>query len=300
MSNSESPASRPLVTVGLPTYNRAALLDRAARSVLAQDYGNVELIIADNASTDETEALCRMLAKQDSRVRYVRHAVNRGATANFNAVLELSRGQMFMWLGDDDWLDPGYVSACARTLAEQPGAVLAAGRCRFYDADGAFEAEDQPTYLLQDSPAGRVLAYYATVGYNSIFFGLMRTELARQIRLRNILSGDWCAIAQMALHGKVVTVEGACIHRTQGPSRMLANIVRSAGLPAFQARIPHLTIAFNSALFLLKTRWPDETTFLTRLRTSMLVFIIHLLRYSRGRRIIRRRARTAFIDSFAR
>src|SRR5229473_2324672 len=105
--------SAPLVTIGLPTYNRASELKRAVESVLAQDYSNLELVISDNASTDDTQLVCERFCAQDNRIRYIRQPTNRGAAANFHEVLQRAGGEFFMWLGDDDWLDSSYVAQCA-------------------------------------------------------------------------------------------------------------------------------------------------------------------------------------------
>src|SRR5713226_3275180 len=92
-----------LVSIGLPTHNRSASLRRAIASALAQDYRPIELIVSDNGSTDETETICRAAAEHDSRIKYLRQPENRGAAANFQAVLDHARGDFFLWLADDDW-----------------------------------------------------------------------------------------------------------------------------------------------------------------------------------------------------
>ncbi|MEA2274445.1 MAG: hypothetical protein QOI98_3153, partial [Solirubrobacteraceae bacterium] len=108
----------PLVSVGLPTFNRAALLKRAIESVLAQDYSNLELIISDNGSPDETQQVCEEFCARDSRVKYIRQLSNRGPRANFLEVLHQARGEFFVCLGDDDWLDSSYISLCTQKLME--------------------------------------------------------------------------------------------------------------------------------------------------------------------------------------
>jgi glycosyltransferase involved in cell wall biosynthesis len=69
-----------LINIGMPVYNGAEFLHRAVDSLLSQTEGNFELLISDNASTDDTEAICREYLKRDPRVRYVRHERNRGVT----------------------------------------------------------------------------------------------------------------------------------------------------------------------------------------------------------------------------
>ena len=72
----------PRVSIGMPVYNGAAFLKESLDSLLSQTYGDFELIISDNASTDETESICRSYAAGDPRVRYQRQEENRGANAH--------------------------------------------------------------------------------------------------------------------------------------------------------------------------------------------------------------------------
>jgi len=99
-TDTESP---DFVSVIIPTYNRAHSLGRAMRSVLAQTYTNLELIIADDASTDETENLVRSI--DDPRIVYVRQPENRGASAARNLGLARARGPLIAFQdSDDEWL----------------------------------------------------------------------------------------------------------------------------------------------------------------------------------------------------
>ena len=97
-------ADNPRVSVVVTTYNRAALLPRAVRSVLAQTYEDYELIIVDDCSTDDTPEVIRTF--EDSRIRAVRHADNMGQSAAVNTGIRLARGEYIAFLDDDDeWVD---------------------------------------------------------------------------------------------------------------------------------------------------------------------------------------------------
>lgn len=92
-----------LVSVILPTFNRARTLARAIRSVLNQGYENLELLVVDDASTDETEALMATLV--DPRLRYIRLARNGGASRARNEGLRLAKGDYIAFQdSDDEWL----------------------------------------------------------------------------------------------------------------------------------------------------------------------------------------------------
>src|SRR3954454_12006058 len=102
--------STPLVSVGLPVRNAGGSVAGVVTSVLAQDHENLELVISDNASTDDTEEVCRALAAEDPRVTYHRNPENVGLLNNFVAAMGHARGTFFRWVGDDDWLAPEYIS----------------------------------------------------------------------------------------------------------------------------------------------------------------------------------------------
>lgn len=92
----------PLVSVVIPTYNRAEFLPRAVESVLRQTVDDFELIVVDDASTDDTEAVVERF--DDPRVEYVRHGTNRGGSAARNTGIERSSGEYIAFLdSDDEW-----------------------------------------------------------------------------------------------------------------------------------------------------------------------------------------------------
>jgi len=91
---------RPLVSVVMPTFNRARLLERAMRSVLNQTYAQLEIIVVDDASRDNTLEVVK--AVQDDRVRYIRHEINRGGSAARNTGIGAARGEYIAFLDDDD------------------------------------------------------------------------------------------------------------------------------------------------------------------------------------------------------
>jgi glycosyltransferase involved in cell wall biosynthesis len=93
----------PLVTVVVTTHNRAELVPRAIKSVLDQTFGDYELIVVDDCSTDGTEAVVGEF--HDSRVRYIRHAAQRGLSAARNSGVRAGKGRYLAFLDDDDeWL----------------------------------------------------------------------------------------------------------------------------------------------------------------------------------------------------
>ncbi len=100
-------AARPLVTVAIPTFNRADLVEQCVRSVMEQTYPNIEILVSDNASSDET--LKRLSAIDDKRLRVVTSQTNVGAIGNFNKCIDEARGDYFVLAADDNFYRPQFV-----------------------------------------------------------------------------------------------------------------------------------------------------------------------------------------------
>jgi hypothetical protein len=107
-----------LVTVAITTHNRCSLLQRALAGALAQTYANLEVLVSDDASTDETQT--RMADVNDPRVRYLRIENPAGIAGNFQNALDHARGEFFLLLNDDDELEPDAVETLSRCFLEPP------------------------------------------------------------------------------------------------------------------------------------------------------------------------------------
>src|SRR5262249_30284044 len=127
--------TEPLVSIGVPVYNGEAFLERALDALRAQDHEHVEIIISDNASTDNTAKICRAAAEHDERVTYLTTDVNRGAAWNFSRLVHVAQGPYFKWAAADDLCRPELVSSCVAALEEDPTAVLCYPRTSLIDED---------------------------------------------------------------------------------------------------------------------------------------------------------------------
>lgn len=238
--------SSPLVTIGIPTYNRASLLHRSIESALRQDYRNIEIIISDNASTDDTGAVCHHYSEQDERIKYVRQAKNCGATVNFSKVLEMATGQFFMWLGDDDWIDASYVSSCVQLLLNDQSLSLVSGTPHYY-RDNQPVGSGKTFDLVQKEWWKRLASYYYQVADNGTFYGVMRTEQIRAIHIPNLMGGDWHLIANIVAMGGARVVEGVSINRELGgATTSYRKIATTLGLSSIHAFFPFSSMAVGA------------------------------------------------------
>jgi len=111
----------PAFSVIIPTHNRVNLLPRAIKSVLNQTFQEFELIIVDDASTDETPALANSFA--DQRIVYVRREANGSAAAARNTGIRRARGQYISMLDDDDEYLPQFLAETYQAFEESPTEV---------------------------------------------------------------------------------------------------------------------------------------------------------------------------------
>lgn len=198
----------PRVSLGMPVYNGAIYLRCALDSILAQTFQDWELIICDNASTDETQTICEEYAARDPRIKYHRSSRNIGPSANYNRTFELSRGEYFKWAAHDDVLEPTYLEKTIRVLDESPDVVLAYTDVVLIDEHGKpcrnYEFE---LAAVDSGSAMRRFASLIFVNHRqhraTEIFGLMRSSALRQTTLQGCYArGDSVLLARMALLGR--------------------------------------------------------------------------------------------------
>lgn len=103
--------TEPLVSVYMPSKNRGPILARAIDSVLAQDYANIELVIVDDGSTDDTPALLAHYQSEHNNIRYFRHETSKGVAAARNHAINQCQGEFVTGLDDDDQFCPGRITS---------------------------------------------------------------------------------------------------------------------------------------------------------------------------------------------
>ncbi len=147
----------PRLSVGLPVLNGEHFIAESLEALLGQSYTNFELIIADNASTDDTGDICRKYAKDDSRIRYHRHPQNIGLAPNHNFVVQEARGELFKWAANDDLYASTLLARCVEALDEYPDVVLAhSWTAKINSAGNVTKAFEYPTADILAERAGSI------------------------------------------------------------------------------------------------------------------------------------------------
>ena len=124
------------VSIGVPVYNGDKYLGLTLNSLLAQRFGDFEIVISDNASTDCTAEICRAYQSKDKRIRYFRSETNFGAAWNHNRVFELSSAPLFKWCSHDDLHEPSFLERCVAVLDSDSSVVLSHTYVKMIDETG--------------------------------------------------------------------------------------------------------------------------------------------------------------------
>ena len=222
----ESPATSlprpPRVSIGLPVRNGQRYLRQVLDSLLAQTYADLEVLIADNGSTDDTRAICQEYVARDPRVRYFRSDTDEGPAWNFNRLVPLARGEYFRWAAADDLLAPQYLARCVEALDANADAVCAYPDTVVID-DAGERVGSNDYHLALDAPSpARRFASLALVDHRRHgayeIFGLYRTDALRRTPLFEAYArGDSVLLARLALLGRFVRVpEPLFLNRDHG------------------------------------------------------------------------------------
>jgi len=197
-----------LVSVGMATYNDASYIKKAIKSLLTQSYNNFELIISDNASTDDTKSICLEFAKKDKRIRYIRQKKNMGMVANFNFVLKKAKGEYFMWASSDDFWHKEFIKKLYSLLEKNKDAVLAVSN--FDNVYGDKHLYNLPINKKNLVDQYTCLIHYLKFGELSYFYGLYQTKIIKSIGGYHVdsrpffKSSDYLTILKTLLKGKMV------------------------------------------------------------------------------------------------
>ena len=174
----------PRVSIGMPVYNGAPFLAETLDSWLAQDMQDFELIVSDNASTDDTPRILEEYSRRDERLRIQRRSENVIAWENFNGLVHHASAPLFAWAACDDLRHPSYLSQLSEALDGDPDAVLAyAHTVVFGDPNRERRrAKRAATPGLEDRKIDRLISLLRTKEWYLIY-GLIRAEVLRRTRL---------------------------------------------------------------------------------------------------------------------
>ena len=221
--------STPRVSLGMPVYNGAEHIAETLDSILAQTYRDFEVIVCDNASTDDTCSIVESYAARDSRIRLERNAANLGAAENYNRSFRSAVGELFQWIAHDDLLLPTFLERCVETLDANPDVVLAFCERYVMNHDGKHMRTESPYHWYEAKQSFDRISFCRLMCVNGIripmmIFGLVRSSALRQTRLiGDYIHADLVTVAELRLLG----------HFSQIPERLFITRLHNENDPVF-------------------------------------------------------------------
>jgi len=273
------------VVLGMTMYNRASHLREAMDSLLAQTDGNFVLLLLDDASTDESEAIAREYSARDSRVRYFRHESRRAMIATWREVVEIARrdypaAPYFAWVSDHDRWHPRWLERLRAELDADRDAVLAYPITRRISPEG-LELDKGPRLFetsgcVERAERWRRMCHYG-IGAGDMVYGLMRIDaMAKAGIFRRVLRPDRLLVAELSLVGTFRQVGETLWFRREFPGTSVERQRHSLVLAGDEPRFFHTPPWFQHSASLWNEYARSEPAALPISRTA---WVGMLLRY---------------------
>jgi glycosyltransferase involved in cell wall biosynthesis len=193
---------RPTLSIGLAVYNGQNYIREALDSILGQTFRDFELIISDNASTDETGDICKEYQAKDSRIKYHRNESNIGGANNENLTAKLAIGKYFRWAAHDDVCAPALFEKCIQVLEENPNLVLCHTQIVEVLEGVQRNAANNAPIGEKPRPYQRFIELSNRNHSCEATYGIVRTEILRKTRLQlNYTDSDRTLLSELSLYG---------------------------------------------------------------------------------------------------
>ncbi|GGX49644.1 glycosyltransferase family 2 protein [Saccharospirillum salsuginis] len=207
------------VAIGLPVYNGERYLEETLDSVLSQTFDDFDLFIADNASTDRTETICRDYASRDHRIHYIRNPLNLGAAKNYTCCFQPAKAPYFRWQNADDPIEPTLIERCVSVLDSEPEVILAYGKSKIIDENGLVTSDYEDNLNLTNPVVSqRFKECIHNIGLQNLMYGLIRRDvLERTALLGDYLASDINLIGELSLYGQFREIPEHLFNRRMHP-----------------------------------------------------------------------------------
>lgn len=228
-----------LVSIGIPVFNGEKTISRCLESVLGQSYSNLEIIISDNNSTDQTFEICRTFAERDSRIVLVRQEANIGPAGNFASVFQKSSGKYFCWVASDDYRSLDFIQQNLDFLENNSSAVASTSPHEFLL--GHSKSVLGENISLSGEIDSRVTAFLNNPwNSHALFYSLYRREsLEDYPKLgHNFLGWDWAIIFHSLLLGNIQRIDKGLISLQSGGQSDRTDALRMSGVSGLKFAFP--------------------------------------------------------------
>ncbi|MBN2735024.1 MAG: glycosyltransferase [Methanomicrobiaceae archaeon] len=209
--------NQPLVSICIPTFNRAGMVGKAIDSALAQTYKNIEVIVVDNASTDNIEEV--VASYDDPRLRFEKNKENLGLFGNFNRCIEIYNGAFLHILHSDDYIDRNFTEKCVAFFDLHPDVWLTSTSSRTLSGDNNIqEVKYSENDIVLRAPEGfrRLLSERCFVSCPSVMVRRGLYETVGKFSLEYPYSSDYYQWLKVSRSYDIGYISGAWINYRVG------------------------------------------------------------------------------------
>ncbi len=209
---------------------------------MEQDYSDLNILIVEDPAAADARAAGLALAEADSRVALLLPTQPMSPIARRQLALTSARGEFFLWLEPGDWLDPDFISGCARLLRERSDYVAVAGRHLFHDEAGDPQ-ESPPLTVRAEQAQDRVEELLSSVVDTGGYWLFRRSAIA-DVPLRVALGYEFVLLVEASFKGKFAVQPATASYRQGNPNlESFADLAAKLGVSQYQAEDPYLMVA---------------------------------------------------------
>ncbi len=208
-----------IISIGVPVYNEEKFIEQTLQSLTSQTFQPIEIIICDNASTDNTPEIIKNYIKDRPDIKYFREEANKGSLHNYIKAFQLSDSKYFMWAGGHDLWSKNLIEEAVNTLESHPEAAIAFASTVWIDE--------------KNKPAPRQSGWCDTRGMHPVerflvtiwgnvhpVLGVMRSEYLKTAPFVNVAGTDLILLCDLSLKGNFLHIPDATCYRRELDTRI--------------------------------------------------------------------------------
>lgn len=269
----------PLVSIGIPAYNRPERLAATLRCIRNQTYQNLEIIVSDDCSPSAgVEQVVTEAISSGQNIKFYRQDVNLGATRNFEFVLRVATGTYFLWAEDEDHFEPEFVGKLVECMEADENLVACTCDINCIDMEDKIVSVSQLNMIRPEvdwNEARKLFFCYPTSNVFFCILGMFRTECLKKVNIRYLVgwkgyetNGEVPFLAQIAVLGRMAAIPLVLKSYRLNPNSIYHSEIRSiSGFDWFslrlQIRLRLCGIALRNELQFRVKLWLVATVFQT-------------------------------------
>jgi glycosyltransferase involved in cell wall biosynthesis len=279
----------PLVTIGIPAYNRPEGLSATLQCVTNQTYDNIEIIVSDDCShTDGVAKVVNNIMLSESRIRFYRQPKNLGAISNFEFLVTKATGKYFLWADDEDLLEPDFVEKLVACMELHPSLIVCVCDIKTIDNDGNFIKLHQLDNIRPSANWDQARKLFFQYPISNIFFcnyGMFRTDILKRANIRYLAgwkgymtNGEVTFLAQIATFGRIAAIPEALKSYRLNPNSIFHTEIRA--FSRFDWLMLRLVIRYTLCKIAITSDLPILVK-VSLLKETLITYIVANIRYVR-------------------